>query len=177
MTVVLALILIFALLGCWIVTLLGLPGNWLMVVATAVYACLVPAHAPAGLGWRTVAAITVLAAAGEVVELSASAMGVTKIGGSRRGAVMALLGSIVGGIIGILVGLPIPVVGSFVAALFFAGLGAMAGAIAGELSRGQELAITWRIGKAAFWGRLMGSLGKLLLGAMMIVVVVAGMLL
>ena len=36
---------------------------------------------------------------------------------------------------------------------------------------------SWRIGKAALWGRLAGTLGKMLLGAVMIVVVVAAMLL
>ena len=158
-------------------TLLALPGNWLMVVATSIYAYLVPAQSPAALGWRTVVAILVLAAMGEVVELVASAMGVSKTGGSRRSAVMALAGSIVGGILGVFVGVPIPLIGSVVAAVFFAGLGAMAGAIFGEISAGQRLGTSWRIGKAALWGRLTGTLGKMLLGAVMIVVVVAAMLL
>ena len=177
MTVVFALILLVVLLGCWLLTLLGLPGNWLMVVATSIYAYLIPAQSPAALGWRTIVAILVLAALGEVVELVASAMGVSKTGGSRRSAVMALVGSIVGGILGVLIGVPIPLIGSVVAAVFFAGLGAMAGAILGEISVGQRLVTSWRIGKAAFWGRLAGTLGKMLLGAVMIVVVVAAMLL
>ena len=42
-------------------------------------------------------AILVLAAVGEIVEVVASAMGVSKQGGSRQSAVMALLGSIGGG--------------------------------------------------------------------------------
>jgi uncharacterized protein YqgC (DUF456 family) len=103
-------------------------------------------------------------------------MGVSKTGGSRRGAVMALAGSILGGILGVVIGLPIPLVGSVVAAVFFAGLGAMAGAILGEISAGQKLGASWRIGKAALWGRLAGTLGKILLGAVMILVVVAAML-
>ena len=177
MAVVFALILFLVLLGCWPLTLLGLPGNWLMVMVTTIYAYLVPAQSPAALGWKTVVAILVLAALGEIVELVASAMGVSKTGGSRRGAVMALAGSIGGGIPGLFVGVPIPLIGSVVAALFFAGLGAMAGAILGEISAGQRLGTSWRIGKVAFWGRLAGTLGKMLLGAVMIVVVVAAMLL
>jgi uncharacterized protein YqgC (DUF456 family) len=172
MNVVFALLLVIVLLGCWLLTLLGLPGNWLMVVATSVYACLTPVV----LGWRTVLAVLALAALGEVVELVAGAMGVSKTGGSRRGAVMALAGSILGGILGVVIGLPIPLVGSVVAAVFFAGLGAMAGAILGEISAGQKLGASWRIGKAALWGRLAGTLGKILLGAVMILVVVAAML-
>ena len=177
MTVVFALLLIVVLLACWILTLLALPGNWLMVVATSIYAWLTPAQSPVAIGWRTVVAILALAALGEIVELVASAMGVTKTGGSRRSAVMALLGSIVGGILGAVIGVPIPLIGSVVAAVFFAGIGAMAGAILGEISVGQRLGMSWRIGKAAFWGRLTGTLGKMLLGAVMIAGVVAAMLL
>ena len=177
MTVIFALLLILVLLACWLLTLLALPGNWLMVVATSIYAWFTPAPSPAALGWRTVVAILVLAVLGEIIELLASAMGVTKTGGSRRGAVMALVGSIVGGILGVFIGVPIPLIGSFVAAVFFAGLGAMAGAILGEISVGQRLDTSWRIGKAAFWGRLAGTLGKLIVGAVMVAVVVAALVL
>ncbi|MEI8376446.1 MAG: DUF456 domain-containing protein [Planctomycetota bacterium] len=177
MSLLLALVLVVILLGCWLVTLLGLPGNWLMVMATAIYAYTIPAQSPAALGWRTVVAILVLATLGEIVELLASTMGVSKTGGSRRGAVMALLGSIVGCILGTLIGVPIPLVGSAIAAVFFAGLGAMAGAMLGEISVGQRLGTSWQIGKAAFWGRLAGTMGKMLVGAFMIVFVVVAMLL
>ena len=59
-------------------TLLGLAGNWLMVAATTVYGCLVPAPSPTALGWKTVAALLLLAALGEVVELFAGAMGAVR---------------------------------------------------------------------------------------------------
>ena len=177
MTIFIALLLIVVLLACWSLTLLGLPGNWLVVVVTAAYAYLVPAQSPVAIGWRTVAAILVLAALGEIVELLASAMGVTRTGGSRRGAAMALMGSIVGSMVGIIVGLPIPLIGSLVAAVLFGGLGAMAGAILGETWAGRDTHTSWRIAKLAFWGRLAGTLGKMLLGTVMIAVVVAAMLL
>jgi uncharacterized protein len=176
MAIFFALLLILILLGCWSSTLLGLPGNWLMVVVTAAYAFLVPAQWPAAFGWRALVAMLVLAALGEIVELLASVMGVTKTGGSRRGAVMALVGSIVGGILGVFIGMPIPLIGPVLAAVFFAGLGAMAGTILGEISVGQRLDTSWQIGKAAFWGRLAGTLGKMLLGTAMIAVVVVAML-
>ena len=148
MTIFFALLLILVLLACLSLTLLGLPGNWLMVVATSVYAHFVPAHSPAAIGWRTVVTILVLAASGEIVEVVASAMGVSKQGGSRRSAVMALLGSIDGGTLGVFIGIPIPLGGSAVAAVFFAGVGAMAGAILGEISVGQRLDTSWRVAKA-----------------------------
>jgi uncharacterized protein YqgC (DUF456 family) len=177
MAIFFALLLILVLLASWAFTLIGMPGNWLMVMVTAAYAYLVPAQSPGALGWRTVAAILVLAAVGEIVELLASARGVTKTGGSRRSAVMALAGSVVGGIVGVFIGVPVPLIGSAVAAVFFAGLGAMAGAILGEISAGQRLATSLQIGRAAFWGRLAGTLGKMLLGALMITVVLVAMLL
>ena len=89
---------------------------------------------------------------------------------------MALVGSIVGGILGAFIGMPIPLIGSVLAAVFFAGLGAMAGAILGETWAGREADTSWRIGRAAFWGRLAGTLGKMILGAVMIVIVVAAIL-
>jgi uncharacterized protein YqgC (DUF456 family) len=176
MAVVFALLLFVVLLGCWILTVLGLPGNWLMAAATAACAYLTPANSPAALGWRTVVTVVVLACIGEVIELAAAALGVARTGGSRRSAFMALAGSLVGSIVGIFVGAPIPIIGSVVAAVLFAGIGAMAGAIAGELSLGRTADAGWRVGKAAFWGRLAGTLGKLLAGAMIIAVVAAALL-
>ena len=158
MTIIFALLLILILVTCWLLTLLGMPGNWLMVAATTFYAFLMPAQSPAALGWKTVAALLVLAALGEIVELLAGAMGVAKAGGSRRGALMALVGSIIGGIVGIFVGVPIPLIGSIVAVVLFAGLGAMAGAILGETWAGRDADTSWRIGKLAFWGRQAGRL-------------------
>lgn len=156
-------------------TMLGLPGNWLMVATTAVYAYLTGAGSTAALGWRTVVTLFVLAAIGEVVELVASAVGVSKTGGSRRSAVLALVCSVIGSIVGVFAGVPIPVLGSVLAAVLFAAIGALFGALLGELSLGQTADAGWRVGKAAFWGRLGGTLGKMLVGAVMIAVAVAAM--
>ena len=135
-----------------------------------------PANSPAALGWRTVVTVVVLAALGEIIELAAGAMGVARTGGSKRSAALALAGSLVGSLVGVVIGVPIPVVGSVLAAVISAGIGAMAGAIIGELSVGRTPGAGWRVGKAAFWGRLAGTLGKMLLGAVMIVVVAAMLL-
>jgi hypothetical protein len=176
MAIVFALLLILFLLACWFLTLLGMPGNWLMVAGTAIYAYLVPAQSPATLGWRTVVVLLILAVLGEIVELLAGAMGAGRAGASRRGAVMALAGSFVGGLLGMFFGLPVPLIGSVLAAVLFAALGAMVGAVLGETSSGRNLGTTWRIAKAALWGRLAGTLGKMLIGAAMIVAVLVAML-
>jgi uncharacterized protein len=176
MAIVFALLLIAVLLASWLLNLLSLPGNWLMVAATAVYACLVPAESAAALGWKTIVALLFLAALGELVELLAGAMGTTRAGGSKRGAGLALAGSLAGGILGVFVGLPVPLVGSLLAAVLFAALGAMSGAVLGEIWFGKSLEASVGIGKAAFWGRLFGTLGKVLVGAVMLAVVVVALL-
>ncbi|MGA2617996.1 MAG: DUF456 domain-containing protein [Thermoguttaceae bacterium] len=176
MAFLLAILLIVVLAASWLLTLLGLPGNWLMVAAVALYAWLAPAHGLAALGWKTVSALLVLAALGEIGELLAGAVGTARAGGSRWGAALALLGSLVGGMLGIVVGLPVPLVGPILAAVLFAALGAMAGALLGETWSGKGPAASWRIAKRAFQGRLAGTLAKMLLGALMIAVVVVAML-
>jgi uncharacterized protein YqgC (DUF456 family) len=148
-----------------------------MVAATAVYAWLVPAQSRVALGWKPVVIVLVLAALGELVEILAAAMGVAKAGGSKRGALLALAGSMIGAIVGISVGLPIPLIGSVVAAVLFAGLGAMGGAALGETWAGRDADASWRVAKLAFWGRLAGTLGKITLGAVIIAVVVAALVL
>src|ERR1700674_2962768 len=92
----------------WLAQLIGLPGNWVIVGCATLYAWLIPADAPLAIGWQVVIALALLAVLRELAELLAAAMGVAKVGGSRRSAVLTLLGSIVGGIVGIFVGLPIP---------------------------------------------------------------------
>ena len=158
------------LLAGWMLTLLGGPGNWLMLLAVALYAWLVPEDAALTIGWGVVIALLVLAAVGELLEFLAGALGATQGGGSKRAAVLALVGSIFGGAVGLFVGVPIPVVGPFVAALLFAGLGAFVGAVLGEQWAGRSLDESLDIGKAAFLGRILGTLAKTLLGSVMVVV-------
>ena len=166
-----AMLLVATLMVSWVLQLLGMFGNWIMVAAVAVY------HL-AGIGegtrfavdWPVVAAIIVLALLGELVEFIAGAWGVKKAGGSRRGAVLALVGSVIGGMAGLVVGVPVPVVGSLIAAVLFASLGALAGAMLGESWKGRPLDHSVEIGKAAFWGRMLGTLGKMLIGSVMLVV-------
>lgn len=174
MTIFFAILLTTVLLASWWLTVFGLPGNWVMVAATTVYAILVPA---ASIGWKTVLVLCVLASLGELLELLAGAAGTARAGGSKRGAVLALLGSIIGSVVGVVVGIPIPIVGSIIAALLFAGIGATTGAMLGEIWIGKDLDKSWQVGKAAFWGRLLGTMSKLLIGAVMACFVVVSLML
>ncbi|MDZ7618622.1 MAG: DUF456 domain-containing protein [Patescibacteria group bacterium] len=176
MTIVYAVLFVLFLTVCWLLNLFGLPGNWLVLAAVVVYVWLVPADSAIAIGWKTVIALLVLAILGEIIEFLAGAAGVSKAGGSRRGAVLAILGSIVGGLVGAVVGVPIPLVGSIIAAVLFAAIGAMAGAAVGELWVGRDAQATWHIARLAFWGRLAGTVGKVIIGAAMIAVAIGGVL-
>lgn len=156
-------------------TLFGLPGNWLMLFACVGYAAFFTASLRAMMGWGTVVAIAVLVLGGEILETMAGAAGVAK-GGSKRGALLAILGSIVGSILGGSFGSVIPVFGSIAGVLLGASLGAMAGAMWGEHLEGRDTRFQWEIGKLAFWGRLWGSIGKMVVGAIVIGIALASVL-
>jgi hypothetical protein len=176
MAVLIAFLLVAVLLFCWALTVFGMPGNWLMVATAAVYVYFLPATSPVAIDWKIVVSLLVLAGLGELLELLAGAAGAAKAGASRRSALLALVGSTLGGLLGVFVGMPIPLVGSIVAALLFAGLGAMAGAVLGEIWVGNRGDATWQIGKAAFWGRILGTLSKMLVGAVMLAVVIVALI-
>ena len=154
----------------WGLTLFSLPGNWLIVAAAAIYAYLSTADAQPAISWTVVAVLAGLAALGEVIEFAASAVGTSRAGGSKRGALLAILGAVVGSVVGAVIGLPIPVVGSVVGVLLFASLGAMAGAMVGESCKGRTLDEIIEVGQAAFWGRLAGTLAKTGIGTVMVLV-------
>lgn len=109
-----------------------LPGNWLMVLAAALFAWLVPHPGRDGLLWPTVGATLLLAIIGEALEFWAGAAGAKKQGGSRRGMLLAMLGAMLGSIGGAFLGMPIPIIGPLVAAVLGGGLGAFGGAYLGE---------------------------------------------
>ena len=138
--------------------LLGLPGTWLMVGATALLYWwqgdgeLLPL-------WVVLVAAG-LALVGELIELVSGAAGTRRAGGTRWGAVGALIGALVGGIAGTIL-IPVPVVGSL------AGLcgGAWLGAVGAEYSlAGRTSEEALRSGQGAAVGRFVGVLAKLAVG-------------
>lgn len=101
-----------------VMIVLALPGIWLMVLA-------------AGLCWWwqpeiiTVKAVITLAVIGivsEAIDIIASAAGAKKFGGSKRGAVGAIVGTMIGAILGTPV---FPVVGTILGGILGAGAGAL----------------------------------------------------
>ncbi len=120
--------------------------------------------------------VVVLAVLGEIIELAAGALGVARTGGSRRSTVLALAGSLVGSVLGVVVGVPIPVVARSCRRTLRRDGGDGRRDRRG-LSVGRTPGAGWQVRKAEFWGRLAGTLGKMLVSTVMIAVVVAAMLL
>lgn len=154
---------------CWLTNLFSLPGNWLLLALVGLFALLV-LSGPRGVSGRALVGLLVLAIAGEVIEFAAGAAGAAKQGASRRATVMAVVGAMIGSIAGAVVGLPIPLIGSMIAAVLGGAAGAFVGAYLGEqhAERGQRASLA--VGKGAFIGRLWGTAGKLIVGAIMLVV-------
>jgi hypothetical protein len=155
----------------WLLSLIALPGNWIMVAAAALFAWLLPESADRGLLWSTVGVLIVLAILGEIIEFGAGAAGAAKQGASRRGIVLSIVGAMVGSFTGLAIGAPIPILGSFVMAVIGGALGAFAGAYVGEAWKGRSEEERRAAGRGAFSGRLWGTVGKLAVGAIMLAIV------
>ena len=138
-----------------------LPGSWLVLASALGYAW----HG----GWsnlpRWVLYVAAgMAVAGELWELASSAWLARCVGASRRAAWYALAG----GFLGMFVfSIPIPVVGTIAGAV----LGCFFGAVLGEMSQRDDWAGAARVGFGAAAGRVLGTIGKLTLTLLMVVLV------
>lgn len=152
------LLALFCLLGLAFL-ILGLPGTFVIVGASAIYGWMTGFQA---LTWGTVGLLLIMALVGEVIEFASTVMG-GKEQPSRRVAISAVLGAIVGGIFGV---------------PFFFGVGALFGALGGAFA-GAWLAATAeghshdravRHGFDALRGRLLGFIVKTAIACAMTVV-------
>jgi uncharacterized protein YqgC (DUF456 family) len=152
------LILLILLNIAWLMLVLfGLPGNWLIVISTCLFAW-----------WRweegvfsiyTLIAIAVLAALGELFEFFGGMHGAKRAGASWQGSIAALVGAIAGAIIGTFT-IPVPFLGTVLGACIGAGLGSWAM----EVSRGRKMEESVRYGVGAGLGELLGITAKLAVG-------------
>lgn len=150
---------------CWLMLdLLGLPGNWLIVVST----CLVA-------WWRwedgvfsiyTLIGLVVLAALGELAEFFAGMFGAKRAGAGWQGSFAALGGAIAGGILGTFL-IPMPLVGTLAGACIGAGFGAWWMG----LVRGKKMKQSVRYGVGAGIGEFFGITSKIALGLVIWVIV------
>ncbi len=169
------LFILFVIAG-WSINLFGLPGNWMILLVAAIWMWLGPAER-FGIDWPIIVALVILALIGEGIEFLASVLTTTRLGGSRLAATYSVIGSVLGGFAGAFIGLPIPVVGWIVSSLLFASIGAMVGATAAERWTGKTVKDSVKVGSAAFTGRMLGTVGKMILGSMMMVVSIVALFL
>jgi uncharacterized protein len=169
----LAVLLIACGMLCWLANLFSLPGNWVLLGLVALFAFLVPETSGRGVSWTAVGIMAALAVLGEIIEFAAGAAGAAKQGASRRAVVLSLVGALAGSILGATAGIPIPIFGSMIGALLGGSVGAFAGAYFGEVWSERPHAHGLNVGKAAFIGRLWGTLGKFVVGAVMLGVAAA----
>ena len=142
----------------WLVLVLfGLPGNWLIVTSTCLFAW-----------WRwedgvfsiyTLIVIGVLAGLGELFEFLGGMRGAKRAGASWQGSIAALAGAIAGAILGTFM-IPMLFLGTVLGACIGAGLGAWAV----EVSRGRKMEESVRCGLGAGLGELLGITAKVTAG-------------
>ncbi len=169
-----AVVLVLLSIAAWLLTLVSLPGNWLIVGCAALFTWLFPEEAGRGMTWTAVFVLIGVALLGELIEFGAGAAGAAKQGASRRSVALSVVGAMVGSIAGVVVGSPLPVLGSFVGALFGGAIGAFAGGYVGEFWKGRGNEDRFAVGQGAFVGKLWGTAGKLVAGAIMLAIVAWG---
>lgn len=144
--------------------IVGLPGTWLIVAATAVFAF---ATHGVSIPYWGVGVFFALAAGAEIFEVFVGAYGAKKYGGSK----WAMVGAVVGGIGGVLLLSPIlPVIGTIIGAFG----GAFAGAFGLEYAVNRDI----RQAKASGFGALLGRLAAVAAKAgLSVAIIISAMLL
>lgn len=157
-------VLLVSLIGLFL-SLVGLPGIWLIPLATILFAWVTGFDTYVGVG--AIAAIVLLGLAAEVTEFFAGAVGAKSAGGAKR----SMLGAVVGGIIGGIVGTGVlPIVGT----VFGSVLGSFVGAFLMQLTKKTSADAARRAGTGAAVGRVVGIITKTAFGvAMMMVALIA----
>ena len=169
---------LFAVLGlaCVLLTVMQLPGIWLMLVLAigVQLADVAWVHGTeADAGWWAIGIGLGLAVVAEILEGAAGAAGAKVGGGSRR----AMWGGFIGGVVGAILGtplIPIPVLGTFIGAI----VGAFAGALIGETTAIHKPSVVQSLKPAAgaAAGRAVGTVFKISIGVAIWLILIAGLL-
>jgi uncharacterized protein YqgC (DUF456 family) len=151
-----------------LLTIATLPGTWIVILLAflAEWISPEPVYSP----W-TFAIVIALALAGELIEFLASGAGAAKAGGSKRAAVLGVVGGIVGAILGTIFLPFLPIIGTILGAVVGAGLGAGLGE---SMKTGRTSRDVWNVGRGAAHGRFIAIIVK---GAIALVIgVILGVL-
>ncbi len=145
-----------------LMVVMNLPGNWLMLASTWIFAL-----------WKwdehifsiyTLMFITLLGVIGELLEFFAGIGGAKKAGATWKGAA----GAFIGGIFGALIGTGfMPIIGTFLGAC----LGAAAGTLAVEVSMGGKMKESMTKAQGAAAGAFVGIISKFAMGVLIWIIV------
>jgi uncharacterized protein YqgC (DUF456 family) len=142
----------------WLMLVLfGLPGNWLMVLSTSLFAWWTWDRGVFS-GW-TLIAIAVLAALGELIEFLGGLVGARRAGASWRASLAGIFGALIGALGGTVM-FPVPVVGTIVGACLGVGLAVWLA----ETARGEHPELSYGRAIGAGLGELIGILSKFAVG-------------
>jgi uncharacterized protein YqgC (DUF456 family) len=147
----------------WVGIAFNLPGAWLMVLLAAIVEWWQPGEFL--FGWTVLWISAGLALLGEILEFVWGAAESRRAGGSMRAAALAIVGGLVGAVVGTPL-LPVPVIGTLIGAC----LGAFAGSLLGDLWAGRSLFLSIEAGRGAALGRLWGTVAKMVVGAIIVLV-------
>ena len=143
---------------CVLITLVSLPGVWLMVGGALVIHLSTPLwNGVPFWGWTIIGVCLALAVCGEIIEALAAGLGAKAGGGSKRGMIGAIIGSMLGAFVCTFL-IPIPLIGTLIGAI----VGAFGGALIGELTH-EHTSTTGELTKSAAGaaiGRVLGIFGK-----------------
>lgn len=162
---VLLLLTLAAIVG-WLSNVVGMPGNWLVVLLAIGSFFFSSVENSLHVSLLPLILIILMALLGELLEFSASALGASRLGASKRASALGIGGAILGAIFGLFAGsvIPIPVLGQMLGSLLFGSIGAAFGSVLGERWAGKPWDLSLQVGHAAFWGRLLGTVGKAVCG-------------
>src|SRR4051812_19606376 len=140
------------------ITLMNLPGLWLMAAAAGLYALIT--HGRYLWPWGMVVIIG-LCLVGEALEFAGKAAGAGKAGGSKRAMLLATVGGVLGGL---LLSIPVPIIGTVAGVC----IGAFAGAMIGQLTVASDVGHSATVGLGAAKGTLIGILLKVCVGVVIL---------
>ena len=133
----------------------ALPGNWLMIITTILFAL-----------WQknifsiyTIIAAIVLALVGEILEFVAGAGGAKAAGGGKKAMAAAIIGTIIGAVIGTIF-IPIPIFGTLIGSA----IGVALAVLIVERKGSKELKKSLKIAVGAGVGRILGTSAKFIAG-------------
>ncbi len=140
-----------------VLTVVRLPGTWLVVAATAACSWHFDWLRPS---WRIVIALLVMAILAEGIEMMASLITARKAGASKR----ALWYALAGGFFGMfLFTIPLPIIGTVIGGA----LGCFCGAMIGEMTVQDDLRKGAKVGLFAAVGQVLGTLAKTMIALVM----------